>query len=458
MRSLRYLYLMRSYDRRVVSLLGGLFLMVSVAQAGDYYTSVPYLATVKIGADSEGATPVGVVYGKEYVHTDWLSVYLAGGDPNLTNIDNHDAFGVPDPLQVVSWDGLPGPIGGNSGSDDSFDYGVPGFNYPEGQVDGLANHGDFLFKEVISNLSTLLFSVTGDISAASVLPPPGGAGPIIIPKAHVHFEDPAGPDALSPLDIWAGFEAPPVGPGAGPGVNHHTVWDMGDLEVWGPEPPSHSGSVSPVTEGYVGTTNTADADRFSLDMDSASGVSVWAYDITTKFVAPFVPHADIVAAVEELFLGPGLRFDDASRRAIDVDALMVRDLGSTSPTAPLWGPGDELLFSIDPVSGGTILDASGAVVGPAPLIDGGEIMHLVKTSFGVGPGTLVNSFLSHGGHLWDTAFPVAATFGYYFEDVDALESVGTLTGNTDIPTPEPASLMLGLLGVIGITFIRQGVR
>jgi hypothetical protein len=429
--------------------------MASVAQAGDYYKSVPFLGTVKIGVDSEGATPVGEVYGKEYSHSDWLSVFLGGGDPNVVNIDDHNAFGVPDPLQVVSWDGLPGPIGGNSGSVDAFDYGVPGFNFPNGQVDSLANHGDFLFKEVTSNLSTLLFSVTGDIDAASVLPPPGAGAPIIVPKAHVHFEDPAGPDAMSPFDIWAGFEAPPAGPGPGPGVNHHPVWDVDALEVWGPEPPSHDGSVSPVTEGYVGTVNTADSDRFSLDVDAASGVSVWAYDIPTKFSVPFIPHSEIVAAVEALFLGPGLRFDNETRNEIDLDASMVRDLGIASPTAPLWGPGDELLFSIDPILRGTVLDASGAVVGPAPLIDGGEIMHLVKTAFGLGPGTFVNSFLSHGGHLWDTAFPVAATFGYYYEDVDALESVGTLTGETDIPTPEPASLVLVLMSVIGIAVTRQ---
>ena len=59
------------------------------------------------------------VYGKEYSHTDWFSVYhglapYAIGDPNLVNVEDHDAFATPDPLQVVSWDGLAGRIGGNS--------------------------------------------------------------------------------------------------------------------------------------------------------------------------------------------------------------------------------------------------------------------------------------------------------------------------------------------------------
>ena len=434
-------------------------LFACAAQAGDYYSAVPFLPTVSIGVDAEGATPVETVYGKEYSHTDWFSVYhglppYAIGDPNLVNVEDHDAFASPDPLQVVSWDGKPGPIGGNSGSVDGFDYGVAGFNSQQGQVDALANHGDFLFRQVIRNEATLLFSVTADIDGSSVLPPAGsGSSAGIVAKAHVHFEDPAGPDALSPLDIWAGIEAPPAGPGAGPGVNHHVVEDLDALEVWGPEPPSHSNpsAPTPVIEGYIGGfpgANSADADRFSLDGDSASGTSVWAYNIAGGYVTSYVPHADIVAAVEELFLGPGLRFDDETRHAIDVDGTMVQDVGDVPPTAAaLWDPGDELLFSIDPVSGGSVLDSSGTVLGPAPPIDGGEIMHLIKTAPGIGPGTFAISYLSHGGHPWDTAFDVKGTFGYYFEDIDALEAVGTLTGDIDIPTPEPTSAMLALWAV-----------
>jgi hypothetical protein len=443
--------------------LTGMALFVGNALAGDYYTSVPYLPTVKIGPDAEGATPVETVYGKEYSHTDWFSVYhgLAPhpmGDPNLLNVEDHDAFAAPDPLQVVSWDGIRGRIGGNSGSVDAFDFGVPGFNYPEGQVDALANHRDFLFRQVVRNEATLLFSVTGDLDASTVLPAAGsGSSAGIVAKSHVHWEAPIGPGAGVGVGhgIWTGIEAPPAGPGAGPGVNHHVVEDLDALEIWGPEPPSHNnpGSPTPVREGYLGGLgggpNTADADRFSLDNDAASGgVSVWAYSIPTGFVSPWIPHSEIVEAVEELFLGPGLRFDDETRRHIDVDATMAQDLGIVSDTAPaLWDPGDELLFSIDPIMGGSIVDTSGLVVGPAPPIDGGEIMHLTKTAPGLGPGTFAISFLMHGVHPWDTAFPVASTFGYLFEDVDALEAVGTLTGETDIPTPEPASLVTILIGL-----------
>jgi hypothetical protein len=445
-----------------VALLVGVCFLTDAAVAGDYYSSVPFLPTVKIGPDSEGATEAGTVYGKEYSHTDWFSVYHGLFDPNLVNAEDHDAFAVADPLQVVSWDGQAGPIGGNSGSVDAFDFGVPGFSFLEGQVDALANRQDFLFRQIVRNEATLLFSVTADINASSVLPLAGsGSSAGIVAKAHVHFEDPVGPDALSPFDTWALIEAPPAGPGPGPGVNHHVVEDLDALEVWGPEPPSHSNpdNPTPVREGYIGGfpgANTADADRFSLDLDAASGTSVWAYSIAGGIVSSYIPHSEIVAAIEELFLGEGFRFDDETRRAIDVDGTMVRDVGDVPDTAPaLWDSGDELLFTIDPISGGLVLDASGAVVGAAPLIDGGEIMQLVKTAPGLGAGTFAISFLSHGGHLWDTAFDVSGTFGYYFEDVDALEAVGTLTGDTDIDTPEPATLGLLLLGGLALLVRRR---
>lgn len=433
--------------------IGFTVITASEAAAGDYYTSVPFLPTVHIGPDAEGATPVDEVYGKEYSHTDWFAVYGFGGDPNLLNVADHDAFGVPDPLQVVSWDGLAGPIGGNSGSVNAFDYGVRGFNHPEAQVDALANHADFLFKQIVRNEATLLFSVTGDLGATSVLPVPGGPAGAIVSKGHVHYEDPLGGHA-----VWAAIEAPL---GTGPGVNHHTVEDLDALEVWGPEPPSHVAGDAPGIEGYLGGfpgANTADADRFSLDLDAATGVSVWAYSITTATVTPYIPHSEIVAAVEELFLGPDKRFDDATRNQIDVDATMVRDVNLVgSDTAPaLWDMGDELLFSIDPLAGSMVYDATGALLGPGPAIDGGEVIHLVKTAAGVGPGTFGVSFLTHGGHVWDTAFDVAGTFGYYYEDVDALEAVGTLTGDTDLDTPEPGTLTLvALASAMGMTRRRR---
>ncbi len=434
----------------------------AAVQADDYYNPVPFLPTVKLGGFE--ATPADTVYGKEYSHNNPFRL-SPGEDSDVVSIGDHRDDGTLDFLQVVSWDGREGRIGGNSGSVDSFDYGsVSAFQYPDGQVDALANSGDFLFRQVIRNESTLLFSVTGDSSAGT-------------PKAHVHYEDPAGGHA-----IWAAIEALPVDFGPGPGVNHHLVNDLDALEVWGPEPPKHDvdppGPPRVVIEGYIGGfpgPNTGDSNRFSIDNDALNGgVSVWAYDITTAAIMPWIPHSEIVTAVEKLFLSPygaGLEFDAATRHLIDVDATMARDIDGPPaisvgpggvPGPPGYSVGDELLFSIDPIRtlGVTAIDPASGLRVPIPTpaglaIDGGEIMHLVKTGFGFGPATMAVSYLFHGGHLWDTGFPVAAWFGYDSEDIDALESVGTLTGDVEITTPEPGTLVLCALA---LPLVAAGLR
>jgi hypothetical protein len=206
------------------------------------------------------------------------------------------------------------------------------------------------------------------------------------------------------------------------------------LEVWGPEPPSHTNpNADPVVEGYIGAANTADADRFSLDIDSGSGVSVWGYDIPTSTVFAWAPHSAIVAAVEAAFLPAGGIYPPEIRDMIDLDALMARDTNIVGPTRSSFGVGDELLFSIDPI----------------PQV-GIEIIHLAVTAAGI-----TGTFLSHGGHLWDTAFDVRGRFGTEFEDIDVLEAVGTLTGDFEIPVPdplipEPSTWVLAALALGGV--------
>ncbi|QDU59137.1 PEP-CTERM sorting domain-containing protein [Aeoliella mucimassa] len=407
-----------------------------VAQAGDYYSEVPYLATVKINPEGEGATPVGEVYGKEYSNTDFSLVT----DPRLYNTSDHDAFGAFDPAQVVSWDGIPNPVTGNSGSVDGFDFepALLQFNVDIPQIDALANRQDFLFNQIVRNEASLLFSMTADLGIS------GGT------KSRVHFEDPDPVDLVAdPLDIWA-LPQIPTGPGAG--VNHHPVQDLDALEVWGPEPSSHENGDTTIREGYDGGSHTADANRFSLDNDSVTGTSVWAYDIATGTVGTWIPHSVIVEAVEDLFLGAGLDFDRQTRDMIDVDGTMARDVGDSSPTAPIYGLNDELLFTIDPIDQPMMMSATGGPVPAGFSIDGGEIMHLTFDA----SGAPVATFLKHGGHTWDTAFEVGKTFGYEFEDVDALEAVGVLEGD-DISTPEPSTMvMIGLaLAMVGFAWRRN---
>jgi len=213
------------------------------------------------------------------------------------------------------------------------------------------------------------------------------------------------------------------------------VEDLDGLEVWGPEPPSHTAAgADPVMEGYVGGANTADADRFSLDLDSATGTSVWAYDIFSKAVTPWIMHSVVVEAVEDLRI-PGMDYDMPTRDAIDVDAMMAHDVGEIG----VWDDGDELLFSLDAIDTPTV-----AGVGVLP-IHGGEVFHMVFSP----AGPAVASYLLQGTHTWDSFFDPGLFFGYEYSDLDALEAVGVADNfdhTLDPYFPEPASLVLLLLG------------
>jgi hypothetical protein len=137
---------------------------------------------------------------------------------------------------------------------------------------------------------------------------------------------------------------------------------------------------------------------------------------------PYLSQGQIALAVSPLFVTPP--------PAPDVDGLMVKDADGNSA----WSSGDEVIFSLRSTTS----------------VDGGEIVHWRNGS----PAT----FLSHGGHAWDTAFVVAAAFGLPVgsEDVDALEAApaGQVAAPaTPMPVVGPAGALLLGAGLLAIGWL-----
>jgi len=172
------------------------------------------------------------------------------------------------------------------------------------------------------------------------------------------------------------------------------VTDVDALEVWGPA----GGPDSPAD----------DANVYSLEND-ANGVAVWYYG-----------GASSTAWVTVAEIGEAIGLDDSLWGLLDLDGLMMY--------------GDAMLFSIAPIR----------TVAGGLVYDGGEIW------VWDGSPNSTAAFLNHGGHVWDTAFDVRATFGVQSENINALEAVATII-------PEPASLALLALG-LGALALRRPFR
>lgn len=339
------------------------------------------------------------VGGKEYSH-----------DLDATTIGAIASPPPADPQQIIAWDGIGGTV-------DVTDYtGTRPTWTPEDQMDAIANHGDFAYKEVKTEIAHLVFSIDdmsfaypAGLGAAPALVPVPSTGPIATPVGLI-----GGAGEIS-FELGTSFGALPstVGTWATqPDVNGMPFPDDVDgVEVWGPEPP------------------LADADKYSLSPDVFSGTSVWNGSGT-----PYIPQAAIAGAVISL-LGP-----DTDPDLIDLDALMVQDIAGDPDLFDdgIVGPGDEIIFSIKQIPSAG--DPTGYYA------TGSELF--VLPAFGPA------SFLSHGGHLWDkgyalSAFNVGGLNTPHVLDVNAIEAVG------EYSIPEPATLSLLLLGASTCLRIRR---
>lgn len=263
------------------------------------------------------------------------------------------------------------------------------------QTDALANTGDRFFNEVRADISDLLFSTDGDPSIYFETPVAIGGGiwatpPVIngvFPPTDVDAIEVWGPDSTAAASLDDAFnyslESVPPGPGLG-------AFDPGFVPVWH-VPGSVPGTLGPAAFPLITSAELALA------------------------IAPLAPvPIDLILLQESL----------------DLDALMLSDVDFEEvPGGPPIRRA-RLNFSIDPI----VDPASGALV-----FDGGEIF---VWDFDSTLPIMPAAFLFHGGHLWDTVFPVMVTYGTASENINGIESV-----------PEPSSIWL-----LGITLLWIGVR
>lgn len=374
--------------------------------------------------------PAPLVFGKEYSHDyDSTTIGAVGPPPPA------------DPEQIIAWDGL-------GGATEGLDYSLSrGVDYPrEQQVDATANHQDALFQRLRQDRAHLVFS-HDDVVAVY---PAGGGGPafayppgVVVPAS--------GPTPLSNLMVVGGsgdISVEEAGVYTAPVTEVQHLWaaapsinampptvDVDGIELWGPEP------------GV-----TADANMYSLENDFAQTggagppVSVFHYSLPGGPSVPYISWSTIVTAVESLLLtAPTTAFnqyDQFGRNAINLDALMVRDVDGVQEQ---FGPGDAIIFSISQMVDPTDPDGYYAT--------GSELFYMELTA----AGGVSTSYLRHGGHLWSHGYTLGAMAmtglanDRAYIDINGIEAIGALV------VPEPLAVCLLLVGGLGWGGRRQRV-
>ena len=261
---------------------------------------------------------------------------------DFSDVRDRDAAAVPDPEQVVAWDG-------SGGVRDSYDYSGSRLAFPGVQqdieVDGLAAGGDALFQALRDNQAALLFSVETD--------------------PNIMFERETGLPLSPPgFGVWA---TAPVIDASNPPL------DTDALEIWGGD-------------------NSDDSDRYSLAGDpfvmfpaAARKVAVWAYTLPGGPSAPHTFTSDLAASIDLQFGGPGIGgpFWSQLVELMDVDAIMTFGPRVTFSIRPLAVPGTPVVFD-----GGEIFEYDGPGIATRFLFHGG---HFWDTAFDVRAAFLVNN-------------------------------------------------------------------
>jgi hypothetical protein len=377
----------------IVTCIGGI-ISTDAAFAATPYTPVPVVGE-KLGG---GLLPPRFVRGKEYSHD--------------LDVDITPIF---DPQQIIAWDGIGGVANGIDYTGDRPTYTL------EDEMDALAHHRDAYYANLLEETSHLIFSVDDEATALRV------GLPIALPFPHPVPS--AGPLLLTSGEVigGAGELSYELGTNFGAAPNTQGLWasqlqinnmpipnDVDGLELWGDEP------------GIAG-----DTDKYSLEGDLGPGgaarVSIW-----NDTGGPYVLHSAIVGAVTGLLGAP----PTAVNANIDLDALMVLDSAGVGDDfgRDVSGNIDQILFSIRQIPDPT--DPTGYYA------TGSEIFLLNAAG--------IAGYLTHGGHIWDKpnavanmAMIVAGAEGPLRVQLD----INALEANV---APEPTSLMLVIVAMIGV--------
>lgn len=396
-----------------LSAFAGMLLVAAPAWATIPYTPVVSAGLSPLGPEVEAARSVP---GKEYSH-DFDHTTAGPG-------------GTPDGEQIVAWDGI-------GGTDDGIDFTGTRLNWTADQeIDAIASNYDYLFKQTREDKAHLVFS-HDDEATAIARSASGAPMPVPMPVPS------AGPVLLTNGNLIGGageLSVERAGAFALPQTQH--LWasqaeingmplpkDIDGVELWGDEP-----------------ALTADTDKYSLELDHVSGTSVWNGSGT-----PYIDHGMIVSAVETLLgIIPGSAFlphdDQEGINAINVDALMVRDVGEEDlfdgGVAGSGEPSDFVIFSIRQII--DLADPTGYYA------TGSELFVLG------GDGSI--GFLDHGFHVWDKSYALSELvlvdpLGNGLAgviDINAIEAVAS------VPEPAAALLLLSSLASIGAMRWRLG--